>query len=144
MSEENAAIETGQRYPDQGAAGVGGAGTHPEDPAEDPVADADPAPNWWHRDHPTFASLAGFYTGLLFIIVVPGAFAGILAALVGQDRGEELFPLVLVTLVIPLALLFPHRTRRFGRFMWLGIVSTFVVVVGVAALVLWFMVEHTG
>lgn len=135
MPEENAATETDARDANERTSADGALGDGTGEEA---------APSWWHRDHPTFASLVGFYTGLLFIIVIPGAFAAVLAALFSQSRAEQLFPLVLVTLAIPLVLLFPHRTRRFARYMWLGIVSTFVVVVGVAALVLWFLIDHTG
>jgi len=101
-------------------------------------------PSWWHRDHPTFTALTGFYTGLVFVILVPGVFGGILATAFDQERAEELFPLVLVTLALPLGLLIPRGTRRFAAYMWIGMVSTLVVVVGVAALVLWFMINHAG
>jgi len=98
---------------------------------------------WWRSSHPTFAALTGFYAGLVYIIVVPGVAGAILAAVFGQDRAEELFPWIALTLVVPLALLVPRKTRRFAQFVWLGIVSTAVVVIGVAALVLWIMIEHT-
>lgn len=98
-------------------------------------------PSWWHRDHPTFASLTGFYTGLVFAIVVPGLYAGILTWLFGQGRAEDLFPFVLVTLVVPLLLVLNHHTRRFGAYMWLGMVSTVVVVLGVGVGVFWYMMR---
>ena len=28
-------------------------------------------PSWWHRDHPTFSALSGFFVGLLFVLLVP-------------------------------------------------------------------------
>ena len=65
----------------------------------------------------------------------------VLAALFGQDRAEDLFPFVLVTLVVPLLLLVDHRTRRFGRYMWVGMVGTVVVVLGVGAGVFWLMMR---
>ncbi|TIC88195.1 hypothetical protein E8D34_07690 [Nocardioides sp. GY 10113] len=99
-------------------------------------------PDWWHRDHPVFGPLAGFYTGMLFIIVVPGAYGALLKSLVGSSRGEELFPFVALTLVVPLGLLVPTRTRRFARYMLLGCASTAIVVVGVAAVVLWFLITR--
>lgn len=98
-------------------------------------------PDWWHRDHPVFTPLAGFFTGLLCAIVVPGAFAAILGLIFDYDTVERLFPLVLVTLAIPLAMLVPHGTRRFARYLLIGIVSTLVVVLGVAALVIWCLVK---
>lgn len=121
--------------------GVNGDAEDPDMPAEDDSPA--PEPSWWHRDHPMFTSLAGFYTGLVFIILIPGLFGAILRLFVEQETSERLFPYVLLTLVVPLALLIPKRTRRFATYMWIGIVSTFVVVVGVAAIVLWIMVNHT-
>jgi hypothetical protein len=110
---------------------------------EDPVEQADDGsrPSWWHRDHPTFSALSGFFSGLLFVLLVPAAFAGILSLAFSNQRVQELFPLVLVTLVVPLGLVLSPRTRRFGFYMWVGIVSTAVVVGGVAALVLYVLVN---
>jgi hypothetical protein len=104
----------------------------------------DSQPNWWHRDHPTFAALAGFFTGLLFVALVPAAYVGALSLMFDNDRVEELFPFVLVTLVVPLTLVINPRTRRFGVYFWIGMVLTAVVVLGVGALVLWFLVENQG
>jgi hypothetical protein len=97
--------------------------------------------DWWHHDHPTFTALTGFFTGLLFVCLVPAAFAGVLSALFDSDRVEELFPFVLVMLIVPLLLVIAPRTRRFGTYMWIGIVTTAVVVIGVGGLVLWYMVS---
>lgn len=114
--------------------------TDVRDPIEDPVdeSDVEPAdqPNWWHRDHPTFAALSGFFTGLLFVLIVPAVFVGILSLVFDYHRVSELFPFVLVTLVVPLLLVLSPRSRRFGTYMWVGIVTTAVVVGGVGALVL--------
>jgi len=98
--------------------------------------------NWWHRDHPTFTALSGFFTGLAFVCLVPAAVAGVLSALFDSSRVEELFPLVLVTLVVPLVLVVVPRTRRFGTFMWIGMITTALVVLGVGALVLWYLVTY--
>ena len=35
-------------------------------------------PDWWHRDHPTFTALTGFFTGLAFVALVPALFVGLL------------------------------------------------------------------
>lgn len=115
----------------------------PRQPAAPPSEAEEPRhpPGWWHRSHPTFASLTGFYGGMLFIIIVPGLFAAICAWLFGQSRAEDLFPFVLVTLVFPLALLLPRRTRRFALFIWIGIISTAIVVGGAAAITLWVLVK---
>jgi hypothetical protein len=101
-------------------------------------------PSWWHRDHPTFAALSGFFTGLLFVALIPAVYVGILSLMFDNDRVEELFPFVLVTLVVPLALVVNKKTRRFGTYFWIGILLTAVVVLGVGALVLWYLVEHPG
>jgi hypothetical protein len=133
-----------------------------EPPPEDPVdarpdgsgdgADTDTdsddepgaAPSWWHRDHPTFTALSGFFTGLAFIIVVPGIFAAILSAVFDTGTAEDLFPFVVLTLAVPIGLLVAPRTRRFGRYMVVGILTTLLVVGGVAALVLWLLVSLGG
>ena len=99
-------------------------------------------PDWWHRDHPVFVPLAGFFTGMLFIILVPGTYGAILKSVLGYKRAEELFPFVLLTLVVPIGLLVPQRTRRFGRYMLFGVVATAVVVIGVAVAVLWFLLNR--
>ena len=102
----------------------------------------DTPPSWWHRDHPTFAALSGFFAGLLFVALVPAAYVGVLSLAFDTDRVEKLFPFVLVTLVVPLALVANPRSRRFGIYFWIGMVLTAVVVLGVGALVLWFLVRH--
>ena len=97
--------------------------------------------DWWHESHPTFAALTGFFSGMVFVSAVPGGFAGILRLLFDYDRAEQLFPLVLLFFLVPLAMLFPRRTRRFAQFMWVGMVVTALVVLGVTSLVLYFMVR---
>jgi len=99
-------------------------------------------PSWWHRDHPTFSALTGFFTGLLFVALIPAVYVAVLSLIFDNQKVEDLFPFVLVTLVVPLALVVNQRTRRFGTYFWIGIVLTAVVVVGVGALVLWYLVEH--
>lgn len=135
--------------------GVAGYGTVPAEPGTTSADDAEGddaltegeerggrLPDWWHRDHPVFVPLAGFFTGMLFIILVPGSYAAILKSVVGYKRAEDLFPFVLLTLVVPIALLVPHRTRRFGRYMSFGVLATAAVVVGVALGVLWFLINR--
>ncbi len=96
---------------------------------------------WWHHSHPTFAAITGFFAGMLFVTAVPGAFAGILRLLFSYETAEDLFPFVLVALVLPLALLAKRKTRRFATYMAIGMVITALVVLGVASLVLYFMVR---
>lgn len=99
------------------------------------------ATDWWHRDHPTFTALSGFFAGMLFVTAVPGGFAGVLRLLFTFETAERWFPLVALALLVPLGLLVAPRTRRFGTYMVIGMVLTLLVVLGVASLVLWFMVE---
>ena len=115
--------------------------THRDEASEQAAPQSPRPPSWWHRDHPTFSSLAGFFAGLAFVIVVPGLFAAILGWLFSDDTAESLFPLVLVMLAVPIGLVIAARTRRFGWYMLLGMVATAVVVGGVAALVLWYLVS---
>jgi hypothetical protein len=113
---------------------------HEEEPRE---PEGDP-PSWWHRDHPTFTSLMGFFAGLAFVIVVPGTFAAILSAVFDTGTAEDLFPFVVLTLAVPIGLVVAPRTRRFGRYMLVGMVTTLLVVGGVAALVLWVLISNEG
>ncbi|AIY18211.1 hypothetical protein GUY44_23780 [Pimelobacter simplex] len=111
------------------------------DADEAPVGDSEASdersrrPDWFHRGHPVFFPLAGFFTGMVSIIVVPGLYAAIIKSIAGYKRVEELFPFVLVLLVVPIGLLVPQHTRRFGKYMLIGMLSTVVVVVGVGAAV---------
>ena len=118
----------------------------PQTGTDEPPASDGPTdhrqPSWWHRDHPTFSALAGFFTGLLFVALVPATYVGALSLMFDNQKVEDLFPFVLVTLVVPLVLVVNPRTRRFGVYFWIGIVLTAVVVVGVGGLVLWYLVEH--
>ncbi len=101
-------------------------------------------PDWWHRDHPTFTALAGFFSGLAFVCAVPALYAALTQLVFSDDTAQTLFPFVLVLLVVPLGLLLTERTRRFGRYMLLGMVATAVVVAGVTALVLWVLTSGEG
>lgn len=96
--------------------------------------------DWWHRDHPVFSALAGFFAGAVLVTVVPGGWIGLLRLFLDYDTAASLFPLALLALLVPLGLLAPARTRRFGAYVLLGVVTTAVVVLGVASLVLWLMV----
>lgn len=97
--------------------------------------------DWWHRDHPTFTPIAGFFSGLAFVALVPAVFAGLLDLVVSDELARDLFPLVLLTVLLPLSLLIRPSTRRFGRYLLFGMVVTALVVIGVATLVIWLMVR---
>ena len=96
---------------------------------------------WWHASHPTFAGITGFFAGMLFVTALPGAFIGILRLLFTYETAESLFPLVLIALALPIAMLVKRKTRRFAQFMFVGMVVTALVVLGVASLVLYLMVD---
>jgi hypothetical protein len=106
-----------------------------------PEAAAGP-PDFWHRDHPTFKALSGFFAGLLYVVLVPAAFVGLLHLVVDDDTTNDLFPLVLISLALPIGLVASHRTRRFGGYMLVGMAVTAIVVLGVAGLVIWYMVQR--
>ncbi len=60
------------------------------------------------------------------------------------DRGttrKTLWKLFDGALVVPIAMLVKRKTRRFAQFMFVGMVVTALVVLGVASLVLYFMVD---
>ncbi len=94
---------------------------------------------WWHHSHPTFAAIAGFFSGMLFVTAVPGFFVGVLRLIFTYDTAERLFPLVAIALLLPITLLLKRKTRRFGQYMFIGMVITALVVLGVASLVLYVM-----
>ncbi len=116
-----------------------------EDGADDEGNDeGKDAPNWWHRDHPVFTPLIGFFTGLVTVVLVPGLYAALLNQLFETHTAEDLFPFVAVILVVPLALMAARRSRRFGRYMLAGMLLTALVVVAVGALTLWILVQVEG
>jgi hypothetical protein len=116
----------------------------PEAAPDEGGDDQGPEPSWWHRSHPTFAGLVGFFTGVAYVIIVPGVYAALLGLFFSDATVQKLFPLVLVALVIPIALLVPRKTRRFAQFMFLGIISTVIVVAVTAAVVIWVMIRIDG
>jgi hypothetical protein len=106
--------------------------------------DSAPDPSWWHRSHPTFAGLVGFFSGVAYVIVVPGIFAGLLRLFLSDSTAQRLFPLLVLLLVVPLVLLISRKTRRFAQFMLLGVVLTAVVIGATTALVIWVLVKTQG
>jgi hypothetical protein len=102
------------------------------------------APSWWHSSHPTFAGLVGFFSGVAYVIIVPGVYAALLSLFLSDSTVQRLFPLVLIALLVPVAMLIPRKTRRFAQFMLLGVVLTVVVIGVTAALVIWILVKTQG
>ncbi|WP_206055746.1 hypothetical protein [Nocardioides sp. GY 10127] len=105
-------------------------------------AEEDPHVGWWRRGHPTFAALVGFYTGLVFVLVVPGAYAGVLSLVTDRSTAASAFPFVLLAFVVPIGLLVPRLTRRFARYMLLGIFSTALVVAIAGGVTLYVLYER--
>ena len=96
---------------------------------------------WWHHSHPTFAGITGFFAGMLFVTALPGAFVGILRLLFSYETASNLFPLVVIALALPITMLVKRKTRRFAQFMFVGMAVTALATLGVASLVLYFMVD---
>ncbi len=101
-------------------------------------------PDWWHRDHPTFTAISGFFSGLAFATLAPGLFVATVRALTDERTAEEAFPFVLLFLAIPIALVSFPQTRRFGKYLFLGIVVALLVVFGVGTVVFWLMVTYSS
>lgn len=108
----------------------------------DPEHAAPQPPDWWHREHPTFTSLMGFFTGLAFVCIVPGLFVSILQAVFDWRTAEEAFPFVALFLLVPLGLVVWPGTRRFGKYMLFGMVISALVVLGVGSFVFWLMTDR--
>jgi hypothetical protein len=126
------------------ASGEGAVEASEHETGADPDEEQGPPPSWWHSSHPTFAGLVGFFTGVAFVIVVPGIYAALLSLVLSDETAQRLFPLVALIIVVPLVLLIPRKTRRFAQFMLLGTVATALVIGLTAALVLWVLVQLGG
>lgn len=104
--------------------------------------------DWWHRGHPTFTAISGFFSGLLFATVVPGLFMATVRYFAddstAERTAEEAFPFVLLFLVVPIAMVAFPQTRRFGTYLMLGIVVTLAVVIGVGTFVFWLMIRYSS
>jgi hypothetical protein len=134
--------EPGARADDDAGAGNHLVEPEPEpEPAPEPAAEPVREPDWWHRSHPTFAGVAGFFTGIVFVIVVPGVYATLLNAFLGEKTAQRLFPYVLIALLVPIGLLVPRKTRRFAQLMLVGLIATVLVVAVTAGVVLWVLVS---
>ena len=112
----------------------------PERPSAD-AGDEQRQPSWWHRDHPMFVPLAGFFTGLAFVILVPACTSACSAWSSTTTGPRSSSRSCWSPSWCRSALVANQRTRRFGRYFF-GMVPTAIVVVGVGALVLWFLVKH--
>jgi hypothetical protein len=100
-------------------------------------------PDWWHRDHPTFTTLSGFFSGLAYVALVPAAFTGLVTWWFGERTAYEAFMFVLVLMALPLFLVALPSTQRFGKYMLLGMAVTALVVVGVSWMT-WLLLYRGG
>ena len=105
----------------------------------DDVADEDWDPRWWHRDHPVFSAVAGFYAGIVSVTVLPALYVGVLRSVGTPEQVERYFWWLLLVLLVPAWLVLSGRSRRGGLYMVLGMVVTLAVVLGVGFSVLWVM-----
>lgn len=89
---------------------------------------------------PVGEALGGFFAGMLYVLVLPVLWW----VLSDPDSPADLLSADLVfflpAILVPIGLAIAPRTRRFGRYMLLGVGLSGVVVVGVAALVLAFLI----
>ena len=84
-----------------------------------------PAPDWWHRDHPTFTALTGFFTGLAFVIRGAGPVRRRPAACSSTTRRPRACSRSSWSpWSCRSALVVAPRTRRFGIYMLIGMVVT--------------------
>jgi hypothetical protein len=127
-------------------AATGTVGASPVD--GDGTSDARPDRlRYWHRDHPVFTPLAGFFTGVLLVVVVLLLLGAILDLVLGYDVSEHpwVFLVALgVLLALNLALVVMGSTRRFARYMLLGILTTPAVAFAVASLTFYLLLENDG
>lgn len=100
---------------------------------------------WFHRGHPVFTPLAGFFTGVLSLVVILGALGWVLRNVLDVDLSENpryFFYALGALLVIDIALLVVPRTRRFAKYMLAALVTTPIVVGGVGALTLYLLLKN--
>ena len=109
------------------------------DREETTAVPGEPTPDWWHRDHPTFSALAGFFSGIAFVSLVPAVYVALTRLVMSDTTAEAVFPFVVVLLAVPLGLVISERTRRFGRYMTLGMVVCALVVAAVASVVIYLL-----
>jgi hypothetical protein len=113
---------------------------------EDELEDADEDEDWDDEDdadedgtgeaHPVAVPLGGFFSGMAYILVLPVLYVWLSNPdSIADAVGVDLVWLV-AAILVPLFLTAIPQTRKFGRYMLLGVGLSAVVVVGVAAVVL--------
>ncbi len=119
----------------------------PDTPADGVAGSTDVAPRFWHRDHPVFTPLAGFFTGTATILVVLAALGWLLDVVLGYDVSDHpwafLLAVGLVFLVVLVLVALPG-SRRFARYMLLGVLVTPTVVALVAVATTYLLIRNDG
>ncbi|MCY7395627.1 MAG: hypothetical protein LH468_05620 [Nocardioides sp.] len=100
-----------------------------------------PALDGGHPGHPTARALTGFFVGMALMLAIPATFAAVITQVASAGSLLSLAPLGLLPFAVPVVLCVLPRTRLFGAYMLLGMVSTAVVVAGVSAAVLLVLVR---
>ncbi|WP_134767405.1 hypothetical protein [Nocardioides sp. 1609] len=133
-----------------------GTATPPEEPtpADDPASLDDPAsssepdaPRFWHREHPVFTPLAGFFAGVAAILVALLALGWLLDMVIGYDVSDHPWILLVavgLVLVVDLVLIALPRTRRFARYMLFGVLLTPLVVALTAVATTYLLLRSDG
>lgn len=116
----------------------------PDEPTDGAVGASDDAPRFWHREHPVFTPLVGFFTGLVAILIALAALGWILDKTVGYDISEHPWVFLVavgVVLVVNLVLVALPRSRRFARYMLFGVLLTPLVIIVSAALTTYLLLK---
>lgn len=101
----------------------------------------------WHRDHPAWAPLAGFFTGFFLVIAALVLLGWLVEEVFDYDVTSHpwiLLVAVAVVFVVNVALLVRQESRRFARYMLFGVLVTPVVIFGVGALTTYLLIRSDG
>lgn len=119
----------------------------PSEPSDPSGLSEGPRVRFWHRDHPVFAPLTGFFTGFLLVILALVALGSLLQEVFEYDVTAHpwiLLVAVAAVLLVNVVLLVLPRSRRFARYMLFGVLATPLVILGVAALTTFLLIRSDG
>ena len=71
----------------------------------------------------------GFFTGVAYLFVVPGLIIGVFGTVTPEDWESAFNPYAFLSLLGPVVLLVPERTRHFAMYMLAGMIAGLVLVV---------------
>lgn len=72
----------------------------------------------------------GFFAGVAYLFTVPALIMGAFGTVTPQNWEEAFNPFAFLSLLVPVALLIPPRTRLFALYMIVGMVSGIVLIAG--------------